>query len=130
MPIVKDCGRQDVLAADIDFDFSDLVNGTAVGVIDLPIGAIVTGGFLATLVALDSGTSDVIVVKGVAGDALSGSVNVHALGCTALTPSGALTATNGNVTVTWTGVGAAPSAGKCRLVVNYIVDGRSHHSHG
>lgn len=132
MAITKTPGRQCPTVATAIINFNDVVSGTAAAAIELPVGAIVTGGAVVALTAFNSGTSDAIVV----GDATTAnryltSTSVAAAGRTALVPTGfTTTATQRNVNVTWTAVGTAATAGKIRLEVEYIVDGREEHTIG
>jgi hypothetical protein len=134
MPITKNRGRQGVTSAYVDILFSDLagLSGTAAEAIDLPVGAQVVGGDVVVNAAFNSATSDVIVV----GDALSAnryyaSASIAALGRNPLlTPGYQTLATSNKVRVTWTGVGAVPTAGSVRLRVDYIVNKRAAFSQG
>jgi hypothetical protein len=137
MAITKNRGRQTAVEAYVDVTFSDLttptsLNGVASLAIDLPVGAQVVGGDLVVGTAFNSGTSDVITV----GDALIAnrylaSTSIAAAGRTPLTFTGYQTlATSNKVIVTWTGVGAAPTAGAFRLRVAYIINKRASFSQG
>ena len=132
MTITKNAGRQEVISAYVDIDYTQLTSGAAANAIDLPVNAVVVGGDVVVGTAWNSVTSDAIVV----GDATTanrylGSTSIAATGRTALVPTGFLvTATQPSVKVTWTGVGTAPSAGALRLRVDYIVKGRSAFSQG
>lgn len=124
MSIIKKSGRQDILSAVIDFNYSDLVNGVEIPAIELPYDALIVGGFLTTLVAFNSATSDVVDIKAPNGFALATGVSVHTTGTTSIAIDGNYMPNIGDVTVKWTGVGGGTSAGKCRLVINYIVKDR------
>lgn len=132
MAITKNRGRQHVSSAYVDFTFADLASGVAAEAIDLPIGAQVVGGDIVVDTAFNSATSDVIVV----GDALSAnryyaSASIAAAGRNPLLVTGYRSlATSNKVRVTWTGVGAAPSAGAIRLRVDYIVNKRAAFTQG
>lgn len=132
MTITKNRGRQHVSSAYVDFTFADLASGVAAEAIDLPIGAQVVGGDIVVDTAFNSATSDVIVV----GDALSAnryyaSASIAAAGRNPLLVTGYRSlATSNKVRVTWTGVGAAPSAGAIRLRVDYIVNKRAAFTQG
>lgn len=131
MTITKKSNRQDILSATVDINFGDVASGVAAGAIELPIGSVVVGGFLAAITAFNSGTSDVAVVTAPNGDTLMASASIHAAGYVgAMATSGKAMTTVGNVTITWTGVGTAPTAGKLRLTVNYIVIGRTMTNQG
>ncbi len=126
MAIKKNPSRQDILSANVDINFGDIATGVAANAVELPAGAIIVGGFLSTITAFNSGTSDVAVITAPNTDVLLTSTSIHAAGFTgALATSGKAMITSGNVTITWTGVGAVPTTGKVRLVVKYIVVGRT-----
>ena len=126
MPITLKSDRQQSSWATVDISYADLVSGAAQTAIQLPVNAVVQAGAVVVKTAFNSATSDVIVV----GDSASSnryraSVSIAAAGRQALTPTGYLTlTTTRGLQVTWTGVGAAPSAGALRLEVEYIVLGR------
>ena len=132
MSISKNSARQFVVAAEVEINFSDVSgsSGVAVNAIQLPANAMVVGGYLATDTAFNSATSDTIAVTDPSGGTILAASSVHAAGGVALTPKGGKSTTQGYVTVTWTGVGAAPTAGKCRLCVTYIQAGRADFSQG
>jgi hypothetical protein len=131
MAITKKSNRQDILSATVDINFGDITSGVAASAIELPIGAVVVGGFLAAITAFNSATSDVAVITAPNADVLMASASIHVVGYVGvMATSGKEMTTVGNVTITWTGVGAAPTAGKARLTVNYIVIGRSMTNQG
>ena len=86
----------------------------------------VVGGGVVVKTAWNSGTSDALVV----GDATTdnrykSSFSIAATGRTALVPTGyEVLSTTRTIQITWTGVGAAPSAGALRLEVEYILPAR------
>lgn len=132
MPITKNASRQDVSLAYVDINYSDISSGVAAVALELPPGAVVVGGALTTLTAFNAGTSDVMSVgdSGSANRYLSGS-NIHATGRAALVPTGFThTGAIRNLTVTWTAVGAAATAGKVRLEVQYYVENRASFTQG
>jgi hypothetical protein len=132
MPITLNSGRQDILSAVQDINFGDMVSGVAQDAVELPNGAIVIGGALAVETPFNSATSDTLAVTGVWGETLLAATSIAAAGVAALVPSNGKAKTNAaaSVKATWTGAGAAPTAGKVRIIVNYVVTSRAHHSHG
>lgn len=131
MGITKNASRQEPLMAFVDINFGDLVSGADAPAIQLPANAVVLSGAVTVLTPFNSATSDVLDV----GDAGSqnrylNDANIHAAGHIALVPTGYQTAAQGDVTVRWVGVGAAPTAGKVRLTLQYIVIGREQSSQG
>lgn len=132
MAITKNKGRQEPISAYVDVAYSDLTSATAAVAMDLPVGAVVTGGAVMVDTAFNSATSDVLVV----GDALSAnryksSYSIAAAGLTALVPTGYQTLpTSNQIKVTWTGVGAVPTAGAFTLRVDYYVRKRAAFTQG
>lgn len=128
MPITKKAGRQATSVAEVDFSFADFgASGTAEVAIDIPSGAIVLGGFIQVKTVFNSATSDALDVGDVGTPArYKGAVNAQALGATALIPTGLeLVNGTGDITIEWTGVGAAPTTGAGKLVVEYIQTNRA-----
>lgn len=107
------------------------LSGVAFNLFELPAGAVVIGGDIKVLTAFNSATSDVLSI----GDASSATrylsaQSIAAAARTALTvPARQVTATE-KVTATWTGVGAAPSAGLVHVTLQYIVPGRAVENQG
>jgi len=124
MAIKLNFARQFTKVAYVEVAAADLagLSGQAQIAIKLPPGSIVTGGALVVTTAFNSATSDALVVgdASVANRYLA-STSIAAAGRTALTAPGFVTAGGQPaINVTWTGVGAAPSAGSFRLEVHYI----------
>lgn len=120
--MTKNENRQSPTVAIVGFTYTDFVSGVGQVAVDLPSGAIVTGGFLVIDTAFNSATSDTLEV-GDAGSAAryKGSIDGQAAALTALVPTGdALVSTTGSIKVEVTSVGAAATAGSGRLVVEYI----------
>lgn len=137
MTIKKIPGRQEVIAATADFSFSDVTSGTYAGAVDVPAGAIVVGGHLAITTIFNSATDDKFSIGDQVGASAATattyaaqSADITAAGAVPIVPTGKKYAEPSTVGVVWTGTGAAPSAGVCRLTVLYIVDGRSAFTQG
>ena len=131
MAITLKPARQQVIHAYVDVNFSDVTSGVAASAIQLPPNAVVLAGRVTTLTAFNSATSDKFAI----GDAASGTryvsaAEVHATGNVALTPTGYSNTVQDYITVTWTGVSTAPTAGKVRVSVDYVVLGREQFSQG
>lgn len=132
MAITKNSGRQELVAAYVDFTYADLTNNVAVDAMDLPVGAVVVDAEIIVGTAWNSATSDVIDI----GDSGSTTryatdLNIHTTGVKAATPTGySHLVTTNKLQLTWTGVGAVPTAGSGRLQVRYFVEKRSTHSIG
>lgn len=133
MPITKNSARQELVVAHVDINLADVATNVAQAALDLPVGAVITGGALVTTEAWNSTTSDVMDV----GDATTATRyltdgNIRALGARVpLVPTGFIhTATQPALTVTWTSGGGTPTTGKVRLEVEYYVRGRAAFSQG
>lgn len=132
MTITKNPARQELVAAYVDFTFADLASGVDFPAIQLPAGAVVTGGDVTVKTAFNSATSDVVDV----GDATVENryLNDGALSAVArvpLVPTGFVTTpTQRDITLRWVGVSTAPTAGAARLSVQYYVQGRAAFAQG
>lgn len=133
MAITKNSARQELVVAHVDINLADVATNVAQAALDLPVGAVITGGALVTTEAWNSTTSDVMDV----GDATTATRyltdgNIRALGARVpLVPTGFIhTATQPALTVTWTSGGGTPTTGKVRLEVEYYVRGRAAFSQG
>jgi hypothetical protein len=132
MPIKKLSGRQELITAYVDIGFADLVNGVAQAAIELPVNAVVVSGDAVATEAFNSVTSDVLDIgDDTVQNRYLNDANIHALGRTPLIPTGFVTtATQRNINVTWVAVGAAPTAGKVTVSVQYYVRGRAAFAQG
>lgn len=117
----KNCERQLPLIAVQPFTFADFVSGTAKAAVEVPGGAEVIGGLLVIDTPFNSETSDTLKI-GDSGDddRYKAGINGQTAAATALVPTGYEYTTLSNVTLTWTGVGAAPTAGAGRLILQYV----------
>ena len=130
MTITKQSGRQEILAANVDITLAMLTAGSALPAVELPGNAVVIGGGVAVVTAFNSTSTDTIAILGPSSEALLAPANIHATGWRPLTPTGAKSVAQGNVTANWASGGGSPSTGLLRLTVLYIVDGRSEISQG
>lgn len=138
MTIKKLSGRQSPIVGIATFAFGDVVDDTYMPAVDLPAGAIVTGGFLALDELFNSATDDKFSIgQQVAADSAvkttyaALSADITALpAIVPIVPTGVVLDRPATVGVVWNGSGSAPSAGKGRLVVEYVVDGRALFSQG
>ncbi len=133
MPITKNSARQELVVAHVDINLADVATNVAQAALDLPVGAVITGGALVTTEAWNSTSTDVMDV----GDATTATRyltdgNIRTLGARVpLVPTGFIhTATQPALTVTWTSGGGTPTTGKVRLEVEYYVRGRAAFSQG
>lgn len=137
MPITKKSGRQDPIVATASFVYSDVTDDTYAAAVDVPAGAIVTGGYLAITTLFNSATDDKFSIGDKVGAASATkdtyaalSADITATGIIAIVPTGKKYAEASTVGVVWNGSGTAPSAGAGLLVVEYIVDGRAAFTQG
>lgn len=135
MAISKNSGRQEVIAAYVPLTFDTLASDAAVaeGVVQLPEGAIVVGGYVSVTTAFDSTTSDVLDVgDSVDDDRYSATpIDLQTLGTTALDVTGFQTTAQGDIAVEWTaGSTGTATAGAALLTVLYIQSGRTAFSEG
>jgi hypothetical protein len=133
MAITKPYARQCEEVATCNFTYADLTSGTYAACIDLPLNAIVTGGYVAVTTLFDSATTDKFSIGDKIGSAsatattyASQSADITATGLAAsVVPTGSKYTSAATVGVVWTGAGTAPSAGEGVLVIKYIIDGRA-----
>lgn len=141
--LVPSASRQRLRSAMQKILYSDLVSGTAKNIFTpFKNGSLILAGSLIGIVPFNSATSDVITIgktvddDAVDADAFLTSTSIAAAAntrtaFTTLPPfvddiaTGAL-----QLTATWTGVGAAPTAGEAWVVVQYIRDGHEDFSEG
>lgn len=108
------------------------LSGIQFNLFELPAGAIVTGGDLKVLTAFNSATSDTLILgyTTAPGNEYLASTSIAAAARTALLiPNRQLTTTE-KVLAKWTGAGAAPTAGRFHVTLNYIIPGRSFEVQG
>lgn len=121
MAITKNPGRQAPSVAIVDFTFEDLVSGTFDPCIAGSGGEEVIGGSFTITEAFNSETSDTFTV-GDSGDndRYKADIDGQAAARTALVPTGFALTPGQNFGIKWTGVGAAPTAGAGRVVLETI----------
>ena len=136
--LFKRAGRQTVLCAEVLIGFADLLsptdlNGVATPVIDMPEGAIVTDLQIIVETVFNSGTSDVIDIgdNDVADRYLDGSdIQTAAVRFHEDIDAAAETVkqyvAGDTINMTWVAVGADPTTGSVRLLVNYIIADRAN----
>ena len=120
--------RQYPLVAYAEFTYADLVSGVASKLVELPLGAVVTGGYYLLDTAFNSGTSAAITIGDTDVDEYLADANAKdATAVTALTVTGIeVVAANTAVNIILTAVGTAATAGAGRLILEYIVPTRSN----
>ena len=132
MPITKNSARQCPVVAHVDINLADLVSGSDLVAIELPLNAVVVDGGVTVTEVFNSTTSDVLDV----GDATSqnrylNDGNLRTLARVPLVLTGFKAGTaERNITVRWVSGGGTPTTGKLRLDVTYYVVGRAEFSQG
>jgi hypothetical protein len=136
--VTKNCARQEQHLAYVDFTYDNINGANFNEAIELPAGAVITGGSLVvttgwTTATLDDSTPPVPeTVHVTVGDSDDDdryltSTSVAAAGLTALVPTGYVHAAKTNIGVT---LDFAPSAGAARLEVKYYIQNRATSSQG
>lgn len=122
-----DVGRQTVLSASIAFGFAHITDtGIPVVAIKLPYGAQVVSGHIVVDEVFNAATSIVLDV----GDSTTPNRYKNdadlktALGLQTIAPTGYVS-DGADIIITPVIVGAVPTTGKARLVVNYVIAGRA-----
>ncbi len=132
MAATKNPSRQCEEVAICEFTYADLTSGSYDAMVDLPLGAIVTGGFLAITTLFNSATTDKFSIGDKIGTASATATtyaaqtsDITATGqAVAITPTGIEMTAASTVGIVWTGAGTAPSAGAGTLFVKYIIADR------
>lgn len=126
MAFVKNAGRQYPLVAVQKIDYTGYTSGAAFNAVELPVGARLLGVNFYTDTAWNTGTSATITVS----DGTATFINAQDI-----KSAGSETSTQtpfkpypagGQISVTVTDTGTAPTAGAGHLVVQYVVDGRAN----
>lgn len=131
MSITKKVGRQEVIAAKVDFTFGTGANVPLIGVygaIDVPEGAIVVGGYV-NISDATTATVDVNIGDGVLSTRYAAAVDAAAVALTALVPTGYKYPAADTIDVAIT-VADPAAAGTAEVVVLYVVDERAEFSQG
>jgi hypothetical protein len=131
MSITKNYGRQEVIAAKVDFTFATAGDVGVIGVypaIDVPEGAVVVGGYV-NISDATTATVDVNIGDGVLSTRYATAVDGAAVALTALVPTGYVYPAPDTIDVAIT-VADPSAAGTAELVVLYIVVNRAEFSQG
>lgn len=135
MAVTKNVGRQEVIAARVVIGFADPTSDATAseGVIQVPEGAQVVGGYVSVTEVFNSTTSDVLDL-GDGGDIdrySATQVNLAALGVTALDITGFTYTAQDDIDMQWTaGATGTATTGSFEIVVQYIVTNRAAFSEG
>ena len=129
----KNAGRQELIVATMLIAFADpAAYGTAEDAIDLPGGAVVTGGDVTVITPWNSATSATLKL----GDKLdddrytTAAIDLKTAGRTALTVTGYQTPIAESIKALLAQAGAGATAGLARVTVHYYVQGRSAFTQG
>jgi len=133
MAITKASNRQHSISSKVEFTMGTAASEDigVIGVypaIDVPEGAIVTGGWI-NVSTVTTATVDLDVGDATTPARYVNGVDGAALGLTALVPTGYQYTAADEITVSVT-VADADAAGTAELVVEYMVDGRAQFSEG
>lgn len=120
-------GRQYPLVAIQEFDYTHVAdNIVQVQMVKLPVGAVVTGGELIVDTAWNTGTSASLSIGDTTNGARYGAtLDLKTTGRKALTPTGYVS-DGAEVMATPVLSGTAATAGKARLILQYVIGGRAH----
>lgn len=126
MAIVKNAGRQEVIGAYIDIDYTELATAGEFSVMDLPEGALIVGGGIVS--GLTGVTDYALSVEDKDGTEIVADVaGTYGAGYVALVPVGTVQTVAGEVKLDTTG---NASAGTVKVYVEYVVMGRAAFSEG
>lgn len=131
MAITKKTGRQEVIAAKVDFTFGTGADVPIIGVfpaIDVPEGAIVVGGYV-NISDATTATVDVNIGDGGLSTRYASAVDGAAVALTAIVPTGYKYTAADTIDVAIT-VANSAAAGTAELVILYIVENRTAFSQG
>ena len=106
-----------------DFGATNIAS-TVFEVVNLPVGAIVTGGSVVTETAFDAATYTVSIGDSGSATRYLGATDVKSAGRTALVPTGYRNTGGLNIRATVVPADAC-TTGKLTLLVEYIIDGKS-----
>ena len=127
MAITKNVGRQEALTGYIDIPYTELTTAGEFEVMNLPYGAQILSGY-AVATGLTGVTNLAVSVEDGAGVELIADIaGTYGAGRVDFTPSGEVLSVPGYVKIDTTG---NASAGSLRIVISYIVNGRTCVSEG
>ncbi len=132
MAIEKNYSRQGVIAAEVVIALADFADAAEQPAIQLPAGAVIVSGSAFVTTAFNAGTTATLIV-GDAADAdryTGAALDVSAVGAKGLVPNGYAMPAEGDLLVTYASTGTAATAGELRLVIQYIVLGRTEFTQG
>ena len=126
MAITKNSGRQEVIAARVDIDYTDIATAGEYEAMNLPEGAIIVSGYFYDDT---TGLTDVAisVEDGDGTELIADMAGTFANGRVDITPTGAKITVPGFVKLDTTGT---VTAGTAYLYIEYVVAGRAAFSEG
>jgi hypothetical protein len=126
MAVIKNAGRQEVIAVKQDLPYADIATAGEYEVINLPAGAIITAGYIYS--GWTGPTDYALVVEDAVGASLIADMaGTYGAGRVNITPTGAALAVPGYVKLTTTG---NATAGTGYIYLEYVVNGRAAFSEG
>jgi len=123
MAITKNYNRQCLAMAVVMISLADIVDGGAVQpAVELPDGAIVTGGSVLVTEVFNAATTATLDLGDAADEDryTATPLDLKTLGAKALIPSGYVMPNKGDILATYASTGAAATTGALTLVVEYI----------
>ena len=118
-------GRQYPLVAEVTIGVANMnESAVAVTAIDLPYGAVVTGGAVIVDTAFDAATAVLDVGDAASANRYKNDVNIAATGLTALVPTGYVS--DGAPILVTPVFADAVTVGSVRVQVTYVISGRAH----
>lgn len=118
-------GRQYPLVAEVTITAAEMnESGVAVAAINLPAGAVVTGGAAIVDTAFDAATATLNIGDATTANRYKANVNIATAGLTALVPTGYVS--NGAPIAVVPTFADAVTVGSLRLQVTYVMGGRAN----
>lgn len=131
MAIKKNAGRQEVIGALLTLEAADLAANGVVGNVDLPEGAIVTGGSVNVVEAVvGAGALATIAVSGQGASLSATDVDAGTSQNELVFDGSVVGGGGGTIAVTLAAGTGAATAGKISVIVEYVVEGRACFSEG
>lgn len=134
MPIKKNANRQDLTVAVLDINFADpTAYGTAENAIELPVGAVVTGGDVVITTPFNSTTNALTLGDVTTANRYANAVDLKAAAGTRTALGGLgtqITSTISQIRANLAQTGGVPTAGSVRITIQYYVLNRSSFTQG
>ncbi|MFM2253817.1 MAG: hypothetical protein RJB68_2154 [Pseudomonadota bacterium] len=134
MPIKKNANRQDLIVAVLDINFADpAAYGTAENAIELPVGAVVSGGDVVITTPFNSTTNTLTLGDVTTANRYANALDLKAAAGTRTALGGLgtqITSTISQIRVNLAQTGGVPTAGAVRVTVQYYVLNRARFTQG